>query len=277
MTIQMHKQSILIVGMGNMGSALAEGLMQLKPSPHLIMCDHNSDHHAHLQERFPSATLVTHLDQCETAPNVVIIAVKPKDMKNTCQILASICLKDTLILSIAAGVPCSAMHAWLGQKHSIIRCMPNTPASIGVGMTGLYTYEQTSSEHKSLAQQIMQATGEILWLESEDKIDALTAISGSGPAYVFHLMACLQEAGQSLGFNQDETRLLIQQTVLGAAQLAQGDISFLDLQKNVTSKGGTTESALHVFQQYGLESIVKEALDAAYERAAEISNSFKEK
>jgi pyrroline-5-carboxylate reductase len=90
-------------------------------------------------------------------------------------------------------------------------------------------------------------------------------------------MACLQEAGQSLGFNQDETRLLIQQTVLGAAQLAQGDISFLDLQKNVTSKGGTTESALHVFQQYGLESIVKEALDAAYERAAEISNSFKEK
>jgi pyrroline-5-carboxylate reductase len=123
----------------------------------------------------------------------------------------------------------------------------------------------------------MLATGKVLWLDSEEKIDALTAISGSGPAYVFHLMSCLQKAGESLGFSQDETRLMVQQTVLGAAQLAQNDVPFLQLQKNVTSKGGTTESALNIFHQHNLESIVQEALDAAYRRAAEISNTYKDK
>jgi len=277
MTIQMINQTVLIIGLGNMGSALAEGLMQLDSCPQLILCEHNSDRHEQLQTQFPTATLITQYDQCHTAPDIVILAVKPKDIKSTCQQLATELPNDTLILSIAAGVPSVAILSWLGEQHSVIRCMPNTPASIGVGMSGLYTPTQTSTQHKALAQQIMLATGKVLWLDSEEKIDALTAISGSGPAYVFHLMSCLQKAGESLGFSQDETRLMVQQTVLGAAQLAQNDVPFLQLQKNVTSKGGTTESALNIFHQHNLESIVQEALDAAYRRAAEISNTCKDK
>jgi len=251
--------------------------MQLDSCPQLILCEHNSDRHEQLQTQFPTATLITQYDQCHTAPDIVILAVKPKDIKSTCQQLATELPNDTLILSIAAGVPSVAILSWLGEQHSVIRCMPNTPASIGVGMSGLYTPTQTSTQHKALAQQIMLATGKVLWLDSEEKIDALTAISGSGPAYVFHLMSCLQKAGESLGFSQDETRLMVQQTVLGAAQLAQNDVPFLQLQKNVTSKGGTTESALNIFHQHNLESIVQEALDAAYRRAAEISNTYKDK
>ena len=276
MTMQIQNQTVLVIGVGNMGSALADGLMQLDSCPQLILCEHNSNRHEQLQARFPTATLITQCDQCQTSPDVVILAVKPKDIKSTCQILTQQLSDDTLILSIAAGVPCAAILSWIGTQHTVIRCMPNTPASIGMGMSGLYTPSNTSIHHKTLAQQIMHATGKILWLDNEDKIDALTAISGSGPAYVFQLMTCLQKAGESLGFSPNETHLMVQQTVLGAALLAQNDVSFLQLQKNVTSKGGTTESALNIFQQHDLEGTVQKALDAAYQRAAEISKTFKD-
>ncbi len=276
MTILMTHQTVLIIGLGNMGSALAEGLMQLDSCPQLVLCEQNADRHQQLSAQFPAATLITQCEQCHTPPDIVILAVKPKDMKSTCQKLANELTANTLVLSIAAGVPCAAILSWLGEQHTVIRCMPNTPASIGVGMSGLYTSTATSPQHKTLAQHVMQATGKVLWLESEEKIDALTALSGSGPAYVFHLMSCLQKAGESMGFSQEETRLMIQQTVLGAALLAQNDVPFLQLQQNVTSKGGTTESALNVFHQHDLEGTVHKALDAAYQRAAEISNTFKD-
>ena len=276
MTILMTHQTVLIIGLGNMGSALAEGLMQLDSCPQLVLCEHNADRHQQLSTQFPAATLITQCEQCHTPPDFVILAVKPKDMKSTCQKLADELTANTLVLSIAAGVPSAAILSWLGEQHTVIRFMPNTPASIGVGMSGLYTSTATSPQHKTLAQHVMQATGKVLWLESEEKIDALTALSGSGPAYVFHLMSCLQKAGESMGFSPEETRLMIQQTVLGAALLAQNDVPFLQLQQNVTSKGGTTESALNVFHQRDLEGTVHKALDAAYRRAAEISNTFKD-
>ena len=189
---------------------------------------------------------------------------------------AKLTSQTLLYLSVAAGVPCQTLMQWLGTNARLVRAMPNTPAAIGLGMTGLYTALASDHEYRTIATNIMQAVGKTLWLDSEDKLDALTALSGSGPAYVFYFMECLQQAGISLGLSAEESRTLVQQTLIGSAQLANQTTPFTELRHNVTSKGGTTERALNALTEQDLEKIIILAVTYARDRAREMSHSYQE-
>ena len=271
-----HK-SVLIIGAGNMGKSIAQGLLAKQwPAKLITFCDHAITRHADLNKEFSGCQVVASPQELNETPNVVVLAVKPHDMASTCESLAMHDdLNQRLFITVAAGVPVSAYKTWLGTSATIIRCMPNTPAAIGMAITGLYTEQSTSNEDRSIAEHIIKAIGKTVWLNKESMLDAVTALSGSGPAYVFYLMECLQKSGVSLGLSEDQSYQLTLQTILGAAQLAshQG-IDFETLRANVTSKGGTTEQAINCFQDNNLDQIVEHALIAAAQRAEQISQSF---
>ncbi len=270
----MQNETVLIIGMGNMGSAIAQGLARSTHAPKLILCAHNPARHAHYQTRFPAAQIIQTISQIQHSPSVVILAVKPHDLESICLSMAELTTQQRLYLSVAAGVPCCALNNWLPEQAALVRAMPNTPAEVGLGMTGLYTAKDTNTEHKTIADSIMQAVGKTLWLDTEDHLDALTALSGSGPGYVFYFMECLQQAGISLGLSPEQARVLTQQTFIGSAQLAQQATAFSQLRQNVTSKGGTTEQALATLTDHELQNIITLALRAARDRAKEISNTY---
>ncbi|MDW3095729.1 MAG: pyrroline-5-carboxylate reductase [Gammaproteobacteria bacterium] len=272
-----HYPSILMVGAGNMGSSIAAGLIARNwPANQVTFCDLDSDRHRFLKEKFPDSHIISDPSELTSTPKVVLLAVKPDDMSSLCQQLSTANLPtNTLFISIAAGVPINAFQNWLGAKASIVRCMPNTPAAIGLGMTGLYCSQKIAPPDRELADQILSSIGKTLWVDKECMLDAVTALSGSGPAYLFYFMECLQESGMSLGLNSQDSYLLTLQTMLGAAQLAQQqDIEFKTLRANVTSKGGTTEKAINCFIDKDMKNTVDSALKAAAERAGEISQTF---
>lgn len=274
---QQDLQSILIIGAGNMGRSIANGLLGKQwPASMITFCEHQVSQHTSLQESFPASTIVSSLSDISPPPKIVLLAVKPHDMESVCHSLST-CkwTSAALFITVAAGVPVSSYQRWLGDDATIIRCMPNTPAAIGLAMTGLYTDVTTSMAEKDLADQILGSIGETLWVDKESLIDAVTAVSGSGPAYLFYLMEAMQKSGQILGLNAEQSYKLTLQTMLGAAQLAKHQaIDFETLRANVTSKGGTTEQAINCFERHKLHTIVEEALSAAANRANEISQTF---
>ena len=260
-----------------MGSSLARGLIKNEwQSSQIMFCELHNPKHELLHQQFPDSTIVNSPQALVNKPEVVILAVKPHDLPESCRTLAKCDFADdTLYISIAAGTPISALKKWLGENTEIVRCMPNTPAGIGLGMTGLYTSDSTSAEHRRLADIILRTVGKTIWVDQEHELDAITALSGSGPAYLFYLMECLQEAGQQLGLNREDCYQLTLQTMLGATQLAQeSGESFETLRANVTSKGGTTEHAINTLEKNSFKKIIAQALQAASDRAAEISKSF---
>ncbi len=270
-------QSILIIGAGNMGTSIASGLLaKYWPTEQITFCEQDDTRHAALNKSFPESNIVSDPAEVTSPCKIILLAVKPYDMESACQKLSTINLPaNTLFISIAAGVPVSAFHNWLGNQAIIVRCMPNTPAAIGLGMTGLYSHPNTDHNDKQLAEQILSTTGKTLWVDKETMLDAVTALSGSGPAYLFYLMECLQESGKSLGLNTQDSYTLTLQTMLGAAQLAQQqNIDFKTLRANVTSKGGTTEQAINCFIRNDMKKMIDSALKAASEKASEISQSF---
>lgn len=275
--INTQSASILILGAGNMGASIASGLLKQQwPAEQIIFCDRRAERHPVLKQTYPNCQIVCHPSELETLPKVILLSVKPFDMPSACEPFRALSpARDTLYISIAAGVPISAFHSWLGNEATIVRCMSNTPAAIGVGMSGLYCAENTPEVDKKLAETILSSTGKILWVDKETMLDAVTALSGSGPAYFFYLMECLQESGKALGFNSQDSYILTMQTMLGAARLAaEQKIDFATLRANVTSKGGTTEQAINCFINKDLKNIVDQAVKAAAHRASEISQSF---
>ena len=269
--------SILIIGAGNMGTSIASGLIAKQwPENQITFCEQEHSRHEALNKAFPESNIVSDPNEVTASCKVILLAVKPNDMESACQKLSSIDLPaNTLFISIAAGVPVSAFQNWLGNQAIIVRCMPNTPAAIGLGMTGVYSHADTNSIDKELADQILSSTGKTIWVDKETMLDAVTALSGSGPAYLFYLMECLQESGKTLGFNDQDSYTLTLQTMLGAAQLAQQqNIDFKTLRANVTSKGGTTEQSINCFIQNDMKKIIDSAVKAASEKACKISQSF---
>lgn len=272
-----HFPSILMIGAGNMGTSIAAGLIaQHWPANQITFCDLALERHSLLKEKFPDSQIISSPSDLVSTPKVVLLAVKPNDMASVCQQLSAVDLPaNTLFISIAAGVPIKAFQNWLGTNASIVRCMPNTPAAIGLGMTGLYSPENIDTADRTLADQILSSIGKTLWVDKETMLDAVTALSGSGPAYLFYLMECLQESGKSLGLDSQDSYMLTLQTMIGAAQLAQQqNIDFETLRANVTSKGGTTERAINCFIDNDMKKTVDSALKAAAERAGEISQNF---
>ena len=273
---QSTEKCILVVGAGNMGCSIAKGLISKDWQEHqFIFCEQLIERHALLANTFPGSTIIADFASLEKTPDIILLAVKPNDMHLVCKQLAERKFSSTLFISIAAGVPVSVYLRWLGDGTTIVRCMPNTPAAIGAGITGLYTPSNTSSNDKNIASEVLSAIGKIVWVEDESLINVVTAISGSGPAYLFYFMECMQASGEALGLSAAESHQLTLQTMLGAAQLADSDTtSFQQLRENVTSKGGTTEQAIKCFEHNKTQQIIDQAVKAAANKASDISNSF---
>jgi pyrroline-5-carboxylate reductase len=200
-------------------------------------------------------------------------------MEEICeQLAASSPDRYPLIVSIAAGITTSHLQSWLGGDTAIVRCMPNTPALVGKGASGLFANKFVSDDQKQLAEQIMSAVGLSVWVDTEADIDTVTALSGSGPAYFFLFMEAMQNAAKEMGISNELARQLTYQTALGAAELALNSTDDIAvLRRNVTSPGGTTEQAINKFEDGGLRELVTSALQAARDRSIELADEFGEK
>ena len=180
-----------------------------------------------------------------------------------------------LIVSIAAGITTGLLQNWLGCQHAIVRCMPNTPALIGEGISGLFANANVSGRQKELAEMLMRAVGTCIWVDDESDIDTVTAVSGSGPAYFFLFIEAMRDTAREMGLSDETANALVYQTAAGAAELAissEEDIS--ELRRKVTSPGGTTERALNMFEEGKLKELVERALQAARDRSIELANEF---
>ena len=208
--------------------------------------------------------------------DIVVLGVKPQSMENTLKpIKATLSDEKPLLISIAAGIKLSHLGKWAGEDLAIVRVMPNTPALIQAGAAALCANEHATDVQRDLAEEIMRSVGLALWLEDEALMDTVTALSGSGPAYYFLIMEVMEKAAVQLGLPQDQARLLTLQTAFGAAKMAlESSHDAASLRKQVTSPGGTTEQALNVLLNGGIENLFGEALEAAQERSAELAASL---
>lgn len=260
------------IGAGNMASALVGGLLAKGwPASALMLTDVSEAalgaHAARgLSTGTDNAALVANVD-------IVVLAVKPQAMKAVTQALAATAQQaKPLFISIAAGIPAESLSQWLGGDIAIVRAMPNTPALVQAGATGLYANAAVSHEQRAQAEQVLAAVGIALWVDAEAKIDAVTAVSGSGPAYFFYLMEAMINAGVKLGLDPQDARDLALQTALGAAQMAiTADVGPAELRRRVTSPNGTTEQAVVIFDRADLGAIVEQAMRACAERGESLA------
>ena len=208
--------------------------------------------------------------------DVIILAVKPQVMAEATESIApAVAASGAVTISIAAGVTIDTMQARLGPEAAIVRCMPNTPALLGCGASALYANPQVSENQRKHAEAILGAVGIISWVDSEAELDAITALSGSGPAYFFLFMEAMIDAGKALGLDAQTATSMATQTALGASRMAlESDVDLVELRRRVTSPGGTTERAVESFESAGLRSVVHDAMQAAAQRAAEMAREM---
>ena len=255
---------LTFIGGGNMAAALLAGLQsQQFNMADITVIELNADKRQALTQQFAVNTSDKLVDAatCEA----ILLAIKPQQLSSLAKTLAPL-LKNQLVISIAAGIRLIDLSRWLGGYRTIIRAMPNTPAQIQAGVTGLYAMPSVSQAQIAIADQILSAAGSTLWLDSEEKLDAITAISGSGPAYVFYLIEALHEAAIHLGLSETEAKQLSIATFKGASLLADSStMSVATLRQQVTSKGGTTEQGLLSLEH----SQVKQAMVLAAQKACE--------
>ena len=261
--------SIAFLGAGNIAQAIMGGLV-------------DSEHHLWtydpIQDCRDKAAAMgvkvadSNLDATKKS-DVVILCVKPNVIAGLVAELTE-ALADKLIISVAAGITCGSLHKILGDKVAIVRCMPNTPALVRLGMTAMFATSNATSEQKATAESLLAGVGETLWVEEEATLDAVTAVSGSGPAYFFLMMESMLDAAIQEGLDEASARKLVLQTALGAATMAMNNPAPPGkLREQVTSPGGTTQAALEVFANRGMQEMVAEAIRAARLRSIELSNS----
>lgn len=265
---------ITFIGGGNMAQALIGGLAgKLMAAENIHVVDVNPDAIALLAKRYGVRTSTTP-DATLADSDVIVLAVKPQQMR---EVVASIAphIRYQLILSIAAGIRALDLSRWLGGHGAIVRTMPNTPALVGKGITGMAALPAVTAAQKALADAILSAVGKTVWLQDETQIDAVTAISGSGPAYVFYFIEAMQQAATELGLTVQQGRALAIATFAGATELAaQSDEPVSVLRERVTSKGGTTFAALTSMESSGVKESIVQALHAAAERGKTLGEEF---
>ena len=262
------------IGGGNMGCSIIGGLISKGYSPHKIWVgDHGEKTCSRLQEKFEIHATINNIEVVNQV-DILVLAVKPSSMKEVInQLKAYINPEKCLLISIAAGITTSLIQKWLDKEEfSLIRAMPNLPALVGEGITGLYATKSISSLQRAKAEQLMQAVGEGVWVKNEDQMDIVTALSGSGPAYFFYMMEGLIKAGIKLGLSPEMANKLTLHTALGSAKIAlQSEEAIEELRKKVTSKGGTTEAGIEVLKNGKLPSLLEETLVRACERSKALS------
>ncbi|RJX33579.1 MAG: pyrroline-5-carboxylate reductase [Oxalobacter sp.] len=265
---------IAFVGGGNMATALIGGLAgKLTAGANIHVIDINPDALRALQQTF-GVTTAGKIDAQVAACDVIVLAVKPQQMR---EVMAELAPHVTaqLVLSIAAGIRLQDLSRWLNGHAAIVRTMPNTPALIGMGITGMVAMPGVSAQQREVADTIMQAVGGTVWLEDESQIDAVTAVSGSGPAYVFFFIEAMQQAAQEMGLTAEQGRQLAIATFVGASQLAaQSDEPVNILRDRVTSKGGTTFAALTSMEASGVGEAINKAMKAAAARSKELGETL---
>lgn len=270
------QHDIAFIGSGNMASSLIGGLVAKGTAPATICATDSVEAKiGEIGERFGVRTSSDNAHAASRA-SVVVLAVKPQQMEEATRSIAPACAQDApLVISIAAGVQVRNIHEWLGRDAAIVRTMPNTPALVGEGATALYANEHVGDAGRRRAEAILSAVGITVWVEDEGLLDAVTALSGSGPAYFFLLMELMERNGIALGLDRETAKALTLQTALGAARvaLASGEAPGV-LRERVTSAGGTTEQALQRLSEGGVDRLFAEALRAARDRSVELGRAF---
>ena len=270
----MQNLNIVFIGGGNMGQALVTGLLDSGwLADNIAIVDNDPSLIEKLNQTFSDCHVYTQSEAALNLADVVVLAIKPQSMQSACEQIAAQCqIKRPLIISIAAGVLIDSIDHWLGGELPIIRCMPNTPALVQAGVTGIYANNEVTDVQRTLAFEVLSSVGTALWIETEALLDAVTAVSGSGPAYFFYLIEAMMAAGQSLGLNKEQSRILTVATASGAAKLiSKSGQSAKELRLAVTSKGGTTEAAINTLQQHDMEKIIQTAIENAAKKAQQLA------
>jgi pyrroline-5-carboxylate reductase len=266
-------QRIAFIGGGNMASAILGALLQAGcRATDITVVDPGEDARARLQVRFGVPTLAA-ADARLGGSRLVVWAVKPQKFREAARAAAPF-LDGALHVSVAAGIRCASMQAWLGSAR-IVRTMPNTPALVGLGMTGVYALPGVTTEDRALTEALLAGTGRWVWVDEEAALDAVTALSGSGPAYVFYFLEAMRESGAAMGLPPAVALELAICTFIGAAQLARqaGEPPEV-LRERVTSKGGTTAAAMAVLEEAGVKRAFGAAMQAAWRRAQELGDAY---
>lgn len=272
----MDTPKISFIGAGNMTNSLIGGLLAHgKAATDISISDINHTQLDALQQRFSVTVCQSNSEAVETA-DILLLSVKPQGLRAVAdEIRDSVQRKQPLVISIAAGIRERDINRWLGENVAIVRAMPNTPALIQTGATALYANNKVSPEQRNLAETILRAVGVTVWIDEEQHMDTVTALSGSGPAYFFLFMEAMESAGRELGLDADTTKLLTLQTAFGATKLAlESSEDCKTLRERVTSPGGTTEEALRIFEEGDLRQLVKHAIEAAAKRSEELAQQL---
>ncbi|MFC6634060.1 pyrroline-5-carboxylate reductase [Microbulbifer taiwanensis] len=267
---------VFIGGAGNMAGAVIGGLVASGyPADRIVATGRDHKKLADFAAR-TGVQVSTDNAAALADADVLVLSVKPQGMKALCESLAGIVSdRKPLVITLAAGIPLSAYQRWLGAGVPIVRAMPNTPALVGTGVTGLYAGEGVSDAQRQIATQMAEAVGIALWVEEETGIDRVIAVSGSGPAYYFQFMESMIDAAVKAGMARADAERLTLQTALGAAKLAAAsDVDVAQLKRNVMSPNGTTERAIRRFQSGGLPQLVEQAMRDCAERAAEMAREL---
>lgn len=266
-------QTLAFIGGGNMASAIIGGLIQQgTPVQHIVAVEPFEATRQQLEAKFQILTLPQASPALEEA-GLVIWAVKPQVFKEAAHAAQAFC-QQALHLSVAAGIRSDSIATWLGTQR-VVRAMPNTPALVGLGQTGLFARPSVSAADQAWIERVVATTGQYLWVQEEPLLDAVTAISGSGPAYVFFFIEAMVEAGVKMGLTEAQAHQLAVGTFVGASELARSaSESPAVLRERVTSKGGTTYAAITAMQDAKLSSLFQAALEAARARAHELGDAF---
>ena len=271
-------KNITFIGCGNMGSSLIKGLLNSGyPAQNIFGIEPDKSKRQVLEKELAIQTAEDHTEFISNA-DVLVLAVKPQILLTTLNTIKNNIPDECLIVTIAAGISCNSIERCLSSDMAVIRVMPNTPSLINLGAAGMYANKNVNAEQKTIAQQIAQAVGIAHWVNDENLIDVITAVSGSGPAYYFFMMEIMNKVAIDLGLDPEQASSLVKQTAIGAAKMASISTESLEqLRKNVTSPGGTTEAAIHCFIENNFEQIVRQAVNKAKDRSKELSEQFGEK
>ncbi len=269
----MKENKLTFIGGGNMASSLIGGLIadHLDPAS-ITVSDTNPDVLERLRERYGVHIAADNVEAAAEA-EVIVLAVKPQILHEVCTGLAGLLqTRAALVVSVVAGVRCEDISRWLGGEVAVVRAMPNTPALVQTGATALYANAAVSENQRDLAESILRAAGLTLWVDDEAQMDAVTALSGSGPAYFFRMMESMEAAGVGLGLSEEAAHLLTLQTALGAAKMAlESSEPVAELRRRVTSPGGTTEQGLRVMDEHDIDALFFRVLKAAHDRSRELA------
>ena len=265
--------SLVLVGAGKMGGAMLEGWLSVGLAPEALTVVEPQPSEAIAALCSARGVTLNPQGGKPAAPAVAVLAIKPQMLEAASPRIADLVGPDTLVVSILAGKTVADLQARLPRARAIVRAMPNLPASIGRGATGAFANAAASAKQRATAQALLESVGTVEWVEDEGLIDAVTALSGSGPAYVFHMVECLARAGAAAGLPADLAERLARATVAGSgALLAETPLSASTLRENVTSPGGTTAAALEVLMAAdGLDALLRQAVAAAKRRAQELA------